>query len=363
MEQRYKEIICKSACTKTKRSMPYQYDLNIYRGCEHSCKYCYAIYSHKYLESNYNESTNFNNINLNNVNSNNLDFTTLDVNNKGPNSSDLDNNRNNNRNNNNGNNRNNNSNNNFFNEIYIKTNIVKELDKQLSKPSFKNKMIAIGTVTDSYQSIEKEYELMPKILETFIKHKNPVVISTKSDLIFRDLDLIDELSEINFINIAVSITSLDEKIQKIIEPNAISSKRRLNILKKVRKETNASTGLHFMPIIPYLTDSYEHIDSMFKNAQKSNIHCIIPGSLNLFGKTREIFFDFIKKDFPDIYFDLIQLYKKGRVDRYYNRKLFMKIKKIKSYYDIETNYVNIIKEKLKIYNKKDDTNQSTLFDY
>lgn len=317
MEQEYKEIICKSACTKTKRSMPYKWDLNIYRGCEHRCKYCYALYSHKYLESNYGEI----------------------VGSSGANS------------------------NKFFNNIYIKTNIAEELDKQLSKSSWKNEMIAIGTVTDSYQSIEKEYGLMPKILEVLIKHKNPAIISTKSDLLLRDLDLINELSEINFINIAVTITSLDEKIQKSLEPNAISSKKRLNILKKVRRETNASTGLHFMPIILYLTDSYEHIDTMFKNAEERNIHTILLGPLNLYGKTRGVFLNFIKKDFPEFYPDILAMYENGRVDRNYSRELFTKIKKIRTNYNIDTSYVKVIKEKLVDYTEKENLKQSTLFDY
>lgn len=243
MKQGYKEIICKSTCTKTKGSMPYKWDLNIYRGRDHRCKYCHALYSHKYLESNYEESIKSNE----------------SISKK------------------------------FFNNIYIKTNIAEELDKQLSKPSWKNEMISIGTVTDSYQSIEKEYELMREVLEVLIKHKNPVVISTKSDLILRDLDLINELSELNFVNIAVTITSLDKKIQKSIEPNAISSKDRLHVLEIVRSQTNASTGLHFMPIIPHLTDSYEHINLMFKNAEKRDIHVILTGPLNYMVKLGEFF--------------------------------------------------------------------------
>lgn len=312
--KKYREIKCKSACTKTKRLMPYKYDLNIYRGCEHQCRYCYALYSHKYIESNYNVS---------------IDSKST----------------------------------NFFNNIFIKTNIAHELDKQLSKPSWKNEMIAIGTVTDSYQSIEKEYKIMPKILEVLIKHKNPAVISTKSDLIFRDLDLINELSEINFINIAVSITSLNEDIQKVLEPNAISSKRRINILKKFRKKTNASVGFHFMPIIPYLTDSYNHIDQIFKIAEKINIHSIIYSPLNLYGKTRGVFLNFIKNDFPDIYNEFIYLYKNKKLDKKYNKELFIKIKDIKNKYNIEINYNKVIKEKLKNYNKKEDKAQSNLFNF
>ncbi|MDR0900597.1 MAG: radical SAM protein [Methanobrevibacter sp.] len=313
----YHNIICKSACNKIKRSMPYKWDLNIYRGCSHQCKYCYALYSHKYLESNYGDIVGSNGANSNR----------------------------------------------FFNNIYIKTNIAEELDKQLSKPSWKNEIIAIGTVTDSYQSIEKKHELMRDVLEVLIKHKNPAIISTKSDLILRDLDLIDELSQLNFVNIAVSITSLDGEIQKTLEPNAPSSEDRLRVLEIVRAQTNASTGLHFMPIIPYLTDSYQHIDSMFKSAEERNIHTILLGPLNLYGKTRGTFLNFIKNDYPQFYDDIFALYEKGRVSRDYSRDLFTKIKKIRDNYNIETNYVKVIKEKLVDYNEKENSKQSTLFDY
>ncbi|MDR2967707.1 MAG: hypothetical protein LBU74_07140 [Methanobacteriaceae archaeon] len=310
--QKYKEIICKSACIRTKRKMPYKWDLNIYRGCEHRCKYCYALYSHKYLENNYNESS----------------------------SSDK-----------------------FFDNIYVKTNIDVELEKQLAKNSWKNDIIAIGTVTDSYQPIEKEYELMPKILEVLIKHKNPAIISTKSDLILRDLDLINELSKVAYINIAGTVVSMDEKINLAIEPNAIKSKMRIAMLKKVRKETNASTGLHFMPIIPYLTDSYENIDAIFKNIKLANIHYTILGPLNLYGKTRGFFFNFLKHDFPDIYKDMMSLYKTGRLDKHYKQELFKKINKIKNRYCVSTNYMKIIKEKSKNLIKKEEFKQSNLFDF
>ena len=317
MEQEYKEIICKSACTKTKRSMPYKWDLNIYRGCEHRCKYCYALYSHKYLESNYGEAVNSKEANSNK----------------------------------------------FFNNIYIKTNIAEELDKQLSKPSWKNEIIAIGTVTDSYQPIENKYDIMRDVLEVLIKHKNPAIISTKSNLICRDLDLIDELSKLNFVNIAVSISSLDWKIQQDLEPNAASFEDRLRTLEMIRSETNASTGLHFMPIIPYLTDSYQHIEAMFKSAEERDIHTILLGPLNLYGKTRGVFLNFIKNEYPELYHDIFSMYEKGRVNRDYSKELFTKIKKIRANYSIDTNYVKVIKEKLVDYSEKENSKQSTLFDY
>jgi len=316
MKQEYKEITCKSACTKTKRSMPYKWDLNIYRGCEHQCKYCYALYSHKYLESKYKELAS------NEANSNK-----------------------------------------FFNNIYIKTNVAEELDKQLSKPSWKNEIIAIGTVTDSYQSIERKYEIMRDVLEVLIKHKNPAIISTKSDLILRDLDLIEELSNLNFVNIAVSITSLDWNIQMDLEPNATFSEERLRVLEIVRQETNASTGLHFMPIIPYLTDSYEHIENMFKSAEEINVHTLLAGPLNLYGKTRGVFLNFIKNDYPELYPDILAMYQNGRVSRDYSRELFNKINKIRKNYNVDTNYIKVIKEKLVDYSEIENRKQSTLFDY
>lgn len=237
----YNEITCKSACNKIKRSMPYKWDLNIYRGCEHQCKYCYALYSHKYLTKN----------NKNNNSKNNKDIDknskTNYIHNPSPNTK-------------------------FFKNIYIKTNIVEELEKQLLRSSWNNEIINIGGVTDSYQPIEADYGLMSEILQLLIKYKNPAIISTKSDLILRDLDLINELSEITYINVATSVTTMDEKLRSILEPVASPSKNRIKILKKFRKRTNASTGLHLMPIIPHITDSDKNLNLLFKNGRLANVH-------------------------------------------------------------------------------------------
>ena len=218
-------------------------------------------------------------------------------------------------------------------------------------------------LTDSYQAIEKEYELMREILKVLIKHKNPAIISTKSKLILRDLDLINELSQVTYINIAGAVTSMDEEINSSLEPNAPSSNDRIAMLKKIRKETNASTGLHFMPIVPYLTDSNENIDAIFKNMELANVHYTILGPLNLYGQTRRFFFDFLKEDFPHIHKDMISLYKTGRLDKQYKRELFKKINKIKGKYNISTNYMRIIREKSKEFIKKEEFKQSNLFDF
>lgn len=301
----YKEITCKSACNKVKRKMPYKYDLNIYRGCEHGCKYCHALYSHKYLESSNSNS--------------------------------------------------------YYDDIFVKTNIVNELKKQLAKPSWKKEVIAIGTVTDSYQPIEKEYELMPEILELLIKYKNPVIISTKSNLILRDFDLIEELANCTYVNIASTITTNDEKLAKLLEPGAATVKERFDMLEKFLS-TNASCAMHMMPVIPYLTDSYENIDFLFKQTASIGLSYVLYGPLNLYGETRQSFFKFIKENFPDFYKDFRKLYSNDPFpNKEYKRELYLRISKILRKYNLSNNYMKVIKEKRKEFESNEK--QVSLFDF
>lgn len=281
-----REESCKGALTKLKRKIPYGWDLNIYRGCQHGCRYCYAMYSHKYLAST-----------------------------------------------------------DFFKEIYVKTNIVDELEKELKKSSWKREVINIGGVTDSYQPIESKYELMPAILKLLIKYKTPAIISTKSKLILRDYDLIDELSRITYVNVAETITTMDEDIRQKLEPCGAASVERFKVLKEFRK-TNASIGLHVMPIIPYLNDDYENFDVMFALARESRVHYVLPGTLYLRGTTRVEFFEFIKLEFPDLYAQLQGLYEKGGASKEYKDKLYIMINKLRSKYSLSSSYTKPMKEKL-----------------
>lgn len=284
---KYIPINCEIACNKLKRSMPYKWDLNIYRGCEHGCKYCYAIYSHKYINSN-----------------------------------------------------------NYFEEIYVKTNIVEKLEKQLRSSKWNREVINIGGVTDSYQPIEEDYKIMPEILNLLIKYKTPAIISTKSDLILRDYDLIDKLSRITYINIASTITTVNKDIQKLIEPNGVDSMRRFNMLKEFRK-TNASIGLHIMPIIPYITDDFDNINSLFTHAKECNVHYVLPATLYLRGLTRGIFFDFVKKEFPELFNKLSTLYSTGSVNREYKNQLYKMVNELRNKYSLSSSYSKVMNEKLK----------------
>jgi len=283
----YKEITCSSALNKVAGRFPYVWDLNIYRGCEHGCRYCFAMYSHEYLGSDQ-----------------------------------------------------------YFSDIFIKTNVVEKLEKQLSSSSWKKEVINIGGVTDSYQPVEAHYKLMPDILRLMIKYENPCIISTKSDLILRDYDLINELSELTYVNVAATVTCMDENIRTKIEPGGAPSLRRLEMLKEFSK-TNASIGLHFMPIIPFLTDNRENIESLFFNAKNNNVAYVIPAVLNLRGKTRLAFFDFIRNEYPQLNAPLQDLYKTGGAGKEYKEKLYSVVNELRSKYKLSYNYSAIMKSKLK----------------
>ncbi len=185
---------------------------------------------------------------------------------------------------------------------------------------------------------------MPDILKILIKYKTPAIISTKSDLILRDYELISELSQIAYINVASTITTMDEEIRSKIEPNCSSSLARFAMLKEFRK-TNASVGLHTMPIIPYLTDSYSNIEQLCAESKNANVHYMLPGTLYLRGATRKVFFDFIKQTFPEKYEPLINLYKKGAADKLYKDRLYSEIvNPLREKYGISSSYTKPMKE-------------------
>jgi len=273
------EIKCKQACTKVndKGGLP-SWNLNLYRGCTHRCIYCFAIYSHDYLDSQGN----------------------------------------------------------YYDDLYVKTNIVSQLEKQLSSPSWKGEEIGISGVSDCYQPLEAKYKLMPDILKVLIRYKNPCSISTKSDLILRDYDLIDELSSVTKVHINASISSVDNEIRKKIEPGAKNAEKKFAMLKEFSK-TKATTGMLQMPIIPYITDSRENIEQLYANAADSKVGYIVPGILYLKGKTRGIFFDSIKREFPELLQPLQHLYRNGKADKVYKDSLYKMVHQLRKKYHL-TNY-------------------------
>lgn len=291
-QRRIEKIQVKSALNQLKRKIPYGWDLNIYRGCEHGCQYCYAMYTHGYLEAD-----------------------------------------------------------DFHQQLFVKENILEVLEKELSAPQWDRAIVNIGGVTDSYQPIERDYQLMPEILKLFIKYKTPVIISTKSDLILRDLDLIDELSQVAYVNIAATVTTMDETIREVLEPGSARSIDRLMMLKAFQK-TNATTGLHVMPIIPYLTDTYNNFNSMFKIASDINVDYTLMGTLYLRGKTKPHFLKFIKEYDPEIYEKLKALYVKGSAGKPYKNQLYAMVNDLRAQYKLSSSYSRVMKNKINELNQK-----------
>ena len=280
------EIQCESALHQLKRKVPFGWDLNVYRGCSHACRYCYAIYSHQYLNA------------------------------QG-----------------------------FYDDIYVKTNIVDQLERELASPNWKREVVNIGGVTDSYQKAEESYQIMPAILKLLIKYKTPAIISTKSTLVLRDYDLINELSRITYINIAATITTMDENVRQKIEPGGAPSLERFAVLKEFSK-TNASIGLHVMPIIPYLTDSRQNFESLCIHAKESRAHYLLPGVLYLRGDTRKVFFDFIQKEYPELMSKLVAMYQKGGAEKQYKNELYLMVNELRDQYGISSSYSKPMKEKM-----------------
>ena len=221
-----------------------------------------------------------------------------------------------------------------------------ELEKEISSENWMREVINIGGVTDSYQPAEAEYKLMPQILKLLIKYKAPAIISTKSNLVMRDYDLIDELSRITYINVAAIITTMDELIRSKIEPGGSTSSDRFEFLKAFR-QTNASTGVHLMPIIPYMTDTEQNFDSMFNIASQCHVHYVLSGTLYLRGCTRQYFMSFVEKEFPDVYERMTQLYKTGGADKEYKTGLYEKVNRLRDKYNLSSSYMKPMREKLR----------------
>lgn len=281
----YREIQCSAACNRVRGRFPYHWDLNIYRGCAHCCQYCFALYSHQYMESD-----------------------------------------------------------DFYGEIFVKTNIAERLERQLKSRNWDRHIINLGGVTDNYQPAEAQYQIMPELLKLLIRFENPAIISTKSDLILRDYDLIDQLSRVAYVNIAATITTMDEDIRSVLEPGGAASIRRFEVLKEFRK-TNASTGVHMMPVVPYITSTRENLEAVFSETKDRDIHYLITSNLNLKGPTRAVFFNFIREEFPQYEQKLTKLFCYGKEYKEYKKELYQRISEVRSKYKVKADFGSIIEEK------------------
>jgi DNA repair photolyase len=173
--------------------------INAYRGCEHGCVYCFARPTHAYHDL-----------------SPGLDFET---------------------------------------QLFAKPNAAEILQATLAKPKYQPKPIAMGTNTDPYQPIERRYRITRSVLEVCLDARHPVTITTKSDRVCDDLDLLCAMAERRLVAVAISVTSLDPKLSGKLEPRAAAPVKRLAALGKLAK-AGVPAHCSIAPVIPAITDEF-----------------------------------------------------------------------------------------------------------
>lgn len=215
------------------------------------------------------------------------------------------------------------------------------LEKELLRRSKRKEygFIALSSATEPWMHIEKEYRLTRECLKVIARFKFPVHCLTKSTLILRDLDLLEEidknailpqdLSKIKRrVFITFSFSTLEENIAKIFEPNAPEPNERLKALQRI-KENGFCTGIAYIPVLPFVSDSDEHLEEMIKTAREFGADYVFVGALTLYGVGKEVYYTFIKKHFPELLPKYRQLFGTfSQLTKAYQLRLEEKTKKL-----------------------------------
>jgi DNA repair photolyase len=218
----------------------FERSINAYRGCEHGCSYCFARPTHAFLGH----------------------------------SAGVD----------------------FERDIYVKANAAEALRSELAAKNYRPKPIAMGTNTDPYQPAERKHKLTRSILEVMLEARHPVMITTKSALILRDLDLLTELAKLGLVKVALSVTSMDHKLSRKMEPRASSPARRLEAI-RLLSEAGVPTAVFASPMIPAINDmELERILDAGKAQGAVSAQMIL---LRLPGEVRDVFREWLLRHFPD----------------------------------------------------------------
>lgn len=240
--------------------LPFDRSINPYRGCAHGCSYCYARPTHTYMGH----------------------------------SAGLD----------------------FERDIYIKPNAATLLRRELSHGRYRPKTIAIGTNTDPYQPLEKKHKIMRSLLEVFLETRHPVSITTKSALILRDIDLLSQLAKLNLVSVTISITSMDHKLSRWMEPRASTPAKRLEAI-KLLSEAGVPTHVLLAPMIPAINDmELERILDASVAQGASGAGMIL---LRLPGEVKDIFAEWLLRYYPNKVSHVLNLVRDTRGGRHNSR--------------------------------------------
>lgn len=235
-----RQELAKSVITRNRSpDVGFDRSLNPYRGCEHGCIYCFARPSHAYWDL-----------------SPGLDFET---------------------------------------RLIAKTNLAERLEEQLSRPGYLPAPIALGVNTDAYQPIEREQRLTRQALEILLRYRHPVHLITKSALILRDLDLLEQLAAQNLVSVAISLTTLDNELKRIMEPRAASPAARLRCLRELHA-VGVPVSVLCAPMIPMVNDA--ELEQLLKAARDAGAQSAGYVLLRLPLEIAELFEDWLRAHFP-----------------------------------------------------------------
>lgn len=214
--------------------------INPYRGCEHGCVYCFARPTHAYMDL-----------------SPGLDFET---------------------------------------RLFAKPDAARLLEEELSRPGYQPRTIAIGTNTDPYQPIEKRFGIMREILEVLERAGHPVGIVTKSALVMRDVDILSRMARRGLAKVALSVTTLDRKLARAMEPRAATPTRRLATIRAL-SDAGIPTTVMVAPVIPALNE--EEIERILDAAYAAGAREAGYVLLRLPLEVRGLFVEFLERCYPD----------------------------------------------------------------
>ncbi len=227
----------------------------------------------------------------------------------------------------------------FGKEVVVKTNAIeilkRELDPSRKRKPMKRSAIGIGGgVGDSYQPIEKKYQLTRQTLQLISYFNSPVFVLTKSTMVERDIDILQQINKQSRAIICFSFSSANEKISKIFEPGVPSPQERFETIKKF-KSLGFACGVYLMPVIPFITDTPQIMEDTIQKAKEAGVDFIVFSGMTLKeGRQKKYFFDVLKKHYPDLLPEYNNIYRSSQWGQ-----------ATKQYYDsIHRTFFNIIKE-------------------
>ena len=252
--------------------MPFRWTINPYRGCEIGCHYCYAVYTHKYLG-------------IDDPNR----FDSL-----------------------------------IFSKEQAKAVLRTELERGVKGP------IAIGTGTDPYQPAERRFETTRGILEVFSEHSgHSIGITTKSDLVLRDIDLLGRIASRNDLHVTLTVTTMDEALARLLEPRSVRPDMRIDAVRQLRWR-GVTAGVFSAPVLPLLTDSNELLGAVAEAASRGDASYWSVQPLFLKSDARKRMMPFLATEFPHLVARYKAHYRRGAyVSSAYRDWLSVKVERLR----------------------------------